>query len=149
MADDKRRPLPVSFEHVPATDPDQVGSDVSTAAHLQPTQVKMRPLPPDAALELAHLLVRVAWIDLELTATEWVAVLHIAASLGLNTDELAQISGELAGDLPIPSPNLKLLAQHKEAVLAAAQKVINADNELSPVEEEFFRNLSLTLNRQG
>ena len=151
-ATDPKKPLPVEFSEM-LTDPDGPVEDESEvtepdrpSARQEATTVEAK-LSPEAALELGHLLVRTAWIDLQLSPHEWVAVLHIAASLGLDLESLQMLSGELRGELPIPAPNFSLLAPHKEKVLEATRRVINADHVLAPVEEEFLSTIALALNK--
>ena len=99
----------------------------------------MKDLPRDLARELFYLLVRVAWVDLNLSTAEKIAIFELGLKLGLDTTETTPIGNALEASEPIPYPNIDLLRSHKMTVMQAIERVITADGELSDVEVELGR----------
>lgn len=105
----------------------------------------MSPLPKPVALELFYLLIRVAWVDLQLSVAEKITIFELGVRLGLDADDTTPIGNALEARRPIPEPNLEVLRSHKMVVMQAVERVITADGELADVELELARSISEAL----
>ncbi len=82
------------------------------------------------ALETVKLLIQVAWADREITIEEVEYVLALAQRAATTAAELEELRRDLATPLRLPAPDLALLRQHRDQVLAAVDQLIGIDNRI-------------------
>ena len=87
---------------------------------------------------LIHLLLQVAWADHEISETETKHLLELAKHAELTADELDELRACLAGDKPLPTPDLGYLREHKKKALLAVGSLMTADDSIASEEREVF-----------
>jgi uncharacterized tellurite resistance protein B-like protein len=96
--------------------------------------------PPDDRfhLELLKLLLHVAWSDDELKPSEAQALLGAAKRWNMPVAELQRLERGLALGEPLPAPNLGLLRQRADEVLASVRTLIASDADVHLSEQEML-----------
>ncbi|HYO71125.1 MAG TPA: TerB family tellurite resistance protein [Archangium sp.] len=89
-------------------------------------------------IELLKLLLHVAWSDDELKPSEAHALIGAARRWKVPLPELQRLERCLELGEPLPAPNLGLLRQHPDEVLATARTLIGSDAEVHLSEEEML-----------
>ncbi len=98
-----------------------------------------RPSPiPEVNVETLKLLLQVAWADDTLDPKERAAVAEVGPKWGVPEDVLAMLLKHLDLGKPLPQPNLGLLRQHRDVVLAAAEWFVGVDGVIDETEKEFL-----------
>lgn len=98
-----------------------------------------RPSPiAEVNVETLKLLLQVAWADDVLDPKERAAVQKLGPQWGVPEDTLAMLLKHLDMGKPLPQPNLGLLRQHKNVVLAAAEWFVSVDGVIEETEKEFL-----------
>jgi len=94
----------------------------------------------DRALNRAiiHLLLQVAWADHEISDTEVEHMLKLAGRANLDEAEVTDLRACLAGDKPLPTPDLGYLREHKKQVLLAVGAMMTSDDSIASEEREIF-----------
>jgi uncharacterized tellurite resistance protein B-like protein len=87
---------------------------------------------------IIQLLLQVAWADHEISETEVAHLLGLADRAELAADEIAELRACLAGEKPLPTPDLGLLREHKKKVLLAVGSLMTADDSIASEEREVF-----------
>ncbi|MGZ3460816.1 MAG: TerB family tellurite resistance protein [Archangium sp.] len=94
------------------------------------------PLDDRFHLELLRLLLHVAWSDDEVDPREAQALFDAARFWKVPPPELQRLERCLQLGEPLPAPNLGLLRQHPDDVLATVRTLINSDAEVHLSEQE-------------
>jgi len=89
-------------------------------------------------IELLKLLLHVAWSDDEIDPREARALLAAAQRWKLPLPELQRLERCLDLGEPMPAPNLGLLRQHPEDVLATVRTLIESDTQVNLSEKEML-----------
>jgi tellurite resistance protein len=92
-------------------------------------------------IELLKLLLHVAWSDDEIDPREARALLGAAQRWKVPLPELQRLERCLESGEPMPAPNLGLLRQRPDEVLATARTLIASDTQVSLSEEEMLAQL--------
>lgn len=105
------------------------------------------PTPSDGrfALELVKLLLQVAWADDDVAPAEADALLRYARSNHLPEDELTRLAACLAGQSPLPPPNLGFLRDHRREVMGAVKQLLTSDLHVAEEEEAILEQISALL----
>jgi hypothetical protein len=86
-------------------------------------------------LEILKLLMQVAWADHDLSDDEVGHLVEVARVGGLGEKAVSTVEALLRGDGRLPPPDLGFLRKHPDVALAAAERMIRADDEVSADEE--------------
>jgi hypothetical protein len=98
-----------------------------------------RPSPiAEVNVETLKLLLQVAWADDVLDPKERAAVQKLGPQWGVPEDTMEMLLKHLDMGKPLPQPNLGLLRQHKDVVLAAAEWFVSVDGVIDETEKEFL-----------
>ncbi|MCY1082928.1 tellurite resistance TerB family protein [Archangium lansingense] len=89
-------------------------------------------------IELLKLLLHVAWSDDELKSSEAQALIGAAQRWKVPLPELQRLERCLETGEPLPAPNLGLLRQRADEVLATVRTLIASDSEVHFSEEEML-----------
>jgi uncharacterized tellurite resistance protein B-like protein len=102
---------------------------------------------PDAkfSLEVVKLLLQVVWADGEVAAEEAEALHDYAVRAGVGRGEIEMLDAGLAGQSPLPAPNLGVLKGRRTEVLRAVQKLLVADERMHEDEEALLGEISALL----
>jgi len=92
-------------------------------------------------LEILKLLLQVVWADDEVQKEERDFVERFAGEMGTadlasSLKNAAALQAYLAGESPLPAPNLMLLREHRDQVIATAKALIRADAKIGAEEDE-------------
>lgn len=93
---------------------------------------------PEVNVETLKLLLQVAWADDTLEPAERAAVADLGAKWGLPADLVEWLLKHLDMGKPLPQPNLALLRQHRDVVLAAAVWFVGVDGVIDEQEKDFL-----------
>jgi uncharacterized tellurite resistance protein B-like protein len=104
-------------------------------------------LPADVkfAFELVKLLLQVVWADGEVAAEEAEALHDYAVRAGVPRAEIETLDAGLAGQAPLPPPNLGLLKGRRTEVLRAVHQLLTADQRIHEDEEALVAEISSLL----
>jgi tellurite resistance protein len=98
-----------------------------------------RPSPiAEVNVETLKLLLQVAWADDTLDPKEREAVVKLGPDWGVPEETMTMLLKHLDLGKPLPQPNLKLLRQHRDVVLAAAEWFVGVDGVIDETEKEFL-----------
>lgn len=89
-------------------------------------------------LELLKLLLHVAWSDDELKPSEAQALIGAAKRWNMPVTELQRLERCLELGEPLPAPNLGLLRQRADEVLASVRTLIASDADVHLSEQEML-----------
>jgi len=92
-------------------------------------------------VEVIKLLLQAAWADHEVHTAERSVLLSYAREHGATMEELRELSAFLAGEAPLPPPDLGYLRQHKERTMAAVCTILGSDRRLVEDEDELLAQL--------
>jgi len=102
-----------------------------------------RPSPiAEVNVETLKLILQVAWADDTLDPKEREAVAQLGPQWGVPEETMALLLKHLDMGKPLPQPNLKLLRQHRDVVLAAAEWFIGVDGVIEESEKDFIATVS-------
>jgi hypothetical protein len=102
-----------------------------------------RPSPiPEVNVETLKLLLQTAWADDTLDPKERAQVAALGPAWGVPADVMEVLLRHLDTGKPLPQPNLGLLRQHRDVVLAAAEWFIGVDGVIEESEKEFIATVS-------
>ncbi len=102
-----------------------------------------RPSPiPEVNVETLKLILQVAWADDTLDPKEREAVAQLGPQWGVPEETMTLLLKHLDMGKPLPQPNLKLLRQHRDVVLAAAEWFIGVDGVIEESEKDFVATVS-------
>ena len=87
-------------------------------------------------LEILKLLIQVAWADHEIAADERAMLEDRARATGLGEQAVATLHRFLATEAKLPAPDFGFLRLHRDAAIAAAEKMVHSDDSVSDSEEE-------------
>ncbi len=88
-------------------------------------------------VETLKLLLQAAWADDVLDDKERATVAKLCKDWAVDDDTTAMLLHHLQLGKPLPQPNLALLKQHRDVVLAAAEWFIGVDGVIDESEKEF------------
>lgn len=98
-----------------------------------------RPSPiAEVNVETLKLLLQVAWADDTLDPKEREAMVKLGPAWGVPEEMMTMLIKHLDLGKPLPQPNLKLLRQHRDVVLAAAEWFVGVDGVIDETEKEFL-----------
>ena len=89
-------------------------------------------------VETLKLLLQAAWADDTLDPKEREAVVKLGTKWGVPEETMSMLLKHLDLGKPLPQPNLGLLRQHRELVLAAAEWFVGVDGVIEESEKEFL-----------
>lgn len=102
-----------------------------------------RPSPiAEVNVETLKLILQVAWADDTLDPKEREAVARLGPQWGVPEETMALLLKHLDLGKPLPQPNLKLLRQHRDVVLAAAEWFVGVDGVIEESEKDFLATVS-------
>lgn len=102
-----------------------------------------RPSPiAEVNVETLKLILQVAWADDTLDPKEREAVAQLGPQWGVPEETMALLLKHLDMGKPLPQPNLKLLRQHRDVVLAAAEWFVGVDGVIEESEKDFLATVS-------
>jgi tellurite resistance protein len=102
-----------------------------------------RPSPiAEVNVETLKLILQVAWADDTLDPREREAVAQLGPQWGVPDETMALLLKHLDMGRPLPQPNLKLLRQHRDVVLAAAEWFVGVDGVIEESEKDFLATVS-------
>ena len=87
-------------------------------------------------IELLKLLLHVAWADDEISPQEIRTLVHAARRWKVPLEELERLELVVEQGAPMPAPNLGLLREHPDEVLATVHNLIHSDEQVHLAEEE-------------
>jgi uncharacterized membrane protein YebE (DUF533 family) len=87
-------------------------------------------------LEILKLLIQVAWADHEIADDERAMLEARARASGLGEQAVATLQRFLATEAKLPAPDFGFLRAHRDAAIAAAEKMVHSDAQVSDSEEE-------------
>ena len=96
-------------------------------------------------LEILKLLIQVAWADHEIAADERAMLEDRARATGLGEQAVATLHRFLATEAKLPAPDFGFLRLHRDAAIAAAEKMVHSDDSVSDSEEEVLAEIRLLL----
>jgi uncharacterized tellurite resistance protein B-like protein len=96
-------------------------------------------------VEIIKLLMQVAWADGSVAPEEATAILEHARAVGLGERALTALDSCLSGKARLPAPDLGFLRQHRVEALAAADKIVRRDAEISDDEVEIIAQIQQLL----
>jgi tellurite resistance protein len=112
-------------------------------AHALAFDAMNRPSPiAEVNVETLKLLLQVAWADDQLDPKEREAVAKIGPQWGVPEETMAMLLKHLDMGKPLPQPNLALLRQHRDVVIAAAEWFVSVDGVIEETEVEFLATVS-------
>lgn len=85
-------------------------------------------------LETLKLLVSVAWADHEIAHEESEHIFALVAQLGLGDEDANFLRRTLRDEGRLPAPDLTLLREHRDTVLAGVDALIAVDRKIVPDE---------------
>ena len=97
------------------------------------------------AFELVKLLLQVAWADDDVAPAEAAALLGYARKNDLSQDKLDLLDACLAGQAPLPPPNLGFLKEHRLDVMRAVKGLLTSDLHVAAEEEAILGQISALL----
>ena len=89
-------------------------------------------------VETSTLLLQAAWADDTLEPSERAAVAALGPKWGVAPDIVEWLLKHLDMGKPLPQPNLTLLRQHRDVVLAAAEWFVGVDGVIDDAEKDFL-----------
>jgi hypothetical protein len=96
-------------------------------------------------VEVLKLLLQVAWADHEIQPDEAHTIRDIARQYRLDQDQLAELERYLAGQEPLPAPNLGVLRERKQEVMIAVQTLLLSDLQVVSEEREVLAEIETLL----
>lgn len=93
---------------------------------------------PEVNVETMKLLLQVAWADDTLEKSERDTIAALGPKWGIPTDLMEHLLKHLDMGKPLPQPNLGLLRQHRDVVMAAAEWFVGVDGVIDDTEKEFL-----------
>ena len=97
------------------------------------------------AFELLKLLLQVAWADDQVAAEEAGALLAFGQKNQLTTEQLELLAACLAGQAPLPAPNLGFLKSRRLDVLRAVKELLESDLHVADEEGPLLEQISSLL----
>ena len=97
------------------------------------------------AFELLKLLLQVAWVDDDIAPEEAAALMAFGRKSQLPKEQLELLSACLAGNAPLPPPNLNVLKARRVDVLRAAKNLVVSDLRVGAAEEAILQQISTLL----
>jgi len=97
------------------------------------------------AFELLKLLLQVAWADDQVSPEEANALLAFGQKNQLTAEQLALLAACLAGNAPLPPPNLGFLRSHRLDVLRAVKELLQSDLHVADEEGALLEQISSLL----
>lgn len=98
-----------------------------------------RPSPnPEVNVETLKLLLQAAWADDTLDPAERTMVAELGPKWGVSAETTEWLLKHLDMGKPLPQPNLGLLRQHRDVVLAAAEWFVGVDGVVDEQEKDFL-----------
>lgn len=97
-------------------------------------------------IEVLKLLLQVAWADHEIQPEEAQSIRDIARQYRLDDEQLAELERYLAGDEPLPAPNLGVLRDRKQEVMLAVQTLLLSDLQVVAEEREILAEIDAMLS---
>src|SRR5690348_8446493 len=94
------------------------------------------------SLEVVKLLLQAVWADGEVAEEEAEALHDYAVRAGVDRYEIETLDACLAGQAPLPPPNLGLLKSRRTEALRAVQKLLVADARMHEDEEALLAEIS-------
>lgn len=93
-------------------------------------------------VETLKLLLQLAWADDSLDPKEREAVVKLGQKWAVPEETMAMLLKHLDLGKPLPQPNLNLLRQHRDVVIAAAEWFVGVDGVIEESEKEFLVTVS-------
>lgn len=97
------------------------------------------------SLEVVRLLLQAVWADGEVAAEEAEALHDYAVRAGVDRTEIELLDACLAGQAPLPPPNLGLLKGRRTEALRAVRRLLEADDRIHEDEEALLEEISTLL----
>lgn len=93
---------------------------------------------PEVNVETLKLLLQVAWANDTLEPSERSAIAALGPEWSIPAETVEHLLKHLDTGKPLPQPNLGLLRQHRDAVLATAEWFVGVDGVVDETETEFL-----------
>jgi len=103
------------------------------------------PAPDQFAFELLKLLLQVAWADDDVAHSETEALLAFGQKSRLSAEQLELLAACLAGEAPLPPPNLGFLKTRRLDVLRAVKELLVSDLHVAGEEDTILEQISALL----
>lgn len=98
-----------------------------------------RPSPiPEVNVETLKLLLQVAWANDTLAPAERATIAVLGPQWGVADETMGFLLKHLDLGKPLPQPNLGLLRQHRDVVIAAAEWFVSVDGVIDDEEKDFL-----------
>ncbi len=97
------------------------------------------------AREILKLMIQAAWADHEVQTEEAEALMAAAAKIKLGEQELKDFKASIAGQKPLPAPDLGLLRAYKTEALTSVRELCDADAHFVSEERELIAELEMLL----
>ncbi len=97
-------------------------------------------------VEMLKLLLQAAWADGVLDEKERSAVSMLCRQWAIDAETTTMLLHHLQLGTPLPQPNLGLLREHRESVLAAARWFVGVDGVVDEAEKDFVDTVAQLLS---
>lgn len=101
---------------------------------------------PEVNVETMKLLLQVAWADDTLDKAERQTIADLGPKWGIAPDLMEHLLKHLDIGKPLPQPNLSLLRQHRDVVMAAAEWFVGVDGVIDDMEKDFLSTVQSLLD---